>query len=284
MTAISTSSQPSLPANVSSIESRIHKPSGKIGFIHACVYGRGGAGKTTLLGTMPGKGLVIDVPQIEGGTMVLADKTEHIDVLPVIRWEELEGAFQFLRVNPRKYDWVGIDTVTATHQLAKRRVIRDRPEGITSDAHKVSLPEHGQIGEMQADLFFKLNTLQMHVIFLGQERNRSDDNGSYLTIDVSPVALSALREPLDLIGRLYTQEVPDGTGKFVWERRMRVGAHEAFDTKTRAVPDRPMPMILRRPNLTEIFAYMRGGKKDGKPAAVPLSAEDEQEDSLLEIP
>ena len=78
---------------------RIRKPSASLSRVSVCIYGRGGVGKTTLLSTMPGKGLVIDIPQIEGGTSVLAGlrPKNDLDVLPVVNWEGLQEAMSEMR-------------------------------------------------------------------------------------------------------------------------------------------------------------------------------------------
>ena len=102
---------------------RIHKPRAELARVSVCIYARGGVGKTTLFSTMPGKGLVIDIPQVEGGTSVLAGLTDKVDILPVVTWDELQGAYEFLKGGQHDYKWVGVDTITACQELAKRKAI-----------------------------------------------------------------------------------------------------------------------------------------------------------------
>src|SRR5437868_4967998 len=71
---------------------KVHKPGQGRGGYGICLYGRSGAGKTSLLGTLPGKGLVIDVPQMEGGTEVLdtPELAARIDIHDITSWDEVE--------------------------------------------------------------------------------------------------------------------------------------------------------------------------------------------------
>src|SRR5688572_28801545 len=88
-----------------------------------CIYGRGGVGKTTLVGTMPGRGLVLDTPKTEGGTFVLENVADRIDVYPLNDWASIQTAFWFLQKQAHPYQWVAIDSLTGVTQLAITKVI-----------------------------------------------------------------------------------------------------------------------------------------------------------------
>ena len=111
--------------SIATLRERIRKPSGVIKRLSVCIYGLGGVGKTTLLSTLPGRGLVIDIPQIEGGTSVL-EGAENIKVLPILRWTEFDAAYKMLAKDHDQWDWVALDTATATQELAKRQLMKDR--------------------------------------------------------------------------------------------------------------------------------------------------------------
>lgn len=272
-----TSTSPSLlPANASgSLAARVRKPSGTITYIGACIYGRIGAGKTRLLGSMPGRGLVLDVPQVEGGTMVLEDKKESIDVLPIVKWEELEEAFQLLKANVEvpgtefrgSYQWVALDSATALGELAKRKAIRERPEGLAADPHIIGLQDWGKVGQLMAEMFFKFRTLRMHVLFTAQERIRTDDNGTMIAPDVSPAALAAMLPSMFLVARLFVKEVPSENGAYTWQRQLNVGPSSSVYCKVRALPSRPLPTVIAEPSLAEIFGYILGKRKEAPKAA-----------------
>lgn len=251
------------------IAQRISKPSPGLVHIVATIYGRGGVGKTTLLGTMPGRGLVLDVPQVEGGTFVLADKADRIDVLLCTVWKDFRDAFIYLRDEPHDYKWVAIDSITAAQVLAKRKTIKDRD--MAADPHAISMQDWGKIGELGAQLYYSYCTLPLHVIFVAQEKLKAqDDGGLEYQPDVSPASLAALQPRQALIGRLYTREV-EGPGGSVIERRLRVQPHARAIAKVRALPGRVVPATIRDPDLGNLFGYLLGAKT--KP---PEAARDEQ--------
>lgn len=260
-----------------SIADRISKPSAQAGYVGAAIYGRGGAGKTTLLGTMPGMGLVIDVPQIEGGTMVLVNESEHVRVFPATSWDDLDEAFKFLRDTKHPFKWYAIDTITATGELAKRKTLKERD--LSADARIITMQDWGKIGELQKELFYRYRTLPMHGIFLAQERLRGSGEEGALEYqpDISPAALVGLVPSMYLMGRLFVREVQDPkTKQAVTERRLRVGVHSSAIAKVRALPDRQMPSVLKEPHLGKIFAWLLGSKNATCPEAAGA------DDSLFE--
>ena len=266
------SSQPSTtkdpPARASIIE-RIHKPSADLRRVGVCIYGRGGVGKTTLLGTMPGKGLIIDVPQVEGGTSVLSDKADKIEVLPVVQWNDLDEAYRHLKGGDHEYKWSAIDTIGACQELAKRKVISERD--LNADPHTVSMQEWGKIGQLMAELFYKFRLLPMNTILLAQEKSRElEEGGREYQPAVSPMSLEALLPPQHLVARLYVWQTQDDKGETIWERRLRTAPHQMYLTKARNVRGRELPPVINEPHLGQILAYMLGEK-----VRPPQSARDE---------
>ena len=257
-----------------SILERIRKPRAAAEQYLVVVYARGGVGKTTLLGTIPGRGLVIDIPQYEGGDMVLVDKADRISIAPVKTWEELNELYLALRkgepIGGVKYDWVAVDTGTACQQLARKKVLKERDE-IASKPYVVRLQDWGSMGELMGQLFERFRLLPMPVYFTMQERIRRDesegeDGERIIVPDISPLALRSLIPHPILIGRLYMHQNDSGD----WERYLRVGPHASFITKARSVPGRRLPPVIRKPNLGRIVAWMRG--EDVKP---PRAAPDD---------
>ena len=239
--------------------------------VAVCIYGKGGTGKTTLLGTMPGKGMVIDVPTIEGGTMVLADKADSIDVFEANDWRDLGDVYTYLLNEKHVYDWVAVDTITAAQDLAKRKTLRERELG--ADPSLISLQDYGKIGQLNSELYYFLKKLPIHVVLLAQERTRGGDEGAReYQPDVSPASLSALIPPMTLVGRLYCRELEDPrTQKLVVERRLRVGVNLTTYAKVRAVPGRSMPPVISEPHLGRLIAYLLG--KDVSAPEAPTDAD-----------
>lgn len=240
---------------------KIYKPSStRTQAFGICIYGKGGVGKTTLLGTMPGKGLVIDVPQIEGGTFVLEDKSENIDVVPVESWNEIDEVYWYLKgKNGAKpahdYRWVAIDSITAFQELSKRKVVHERE--LSADPHMVGLQDWGKMGQLVGELIYKFRQLPIHTIWIAQERKfgGGDDGGpAMLGPDIIPSALAALMPSMMLVGRLAVQQDMEGA----WQRQLRIGPHPDYYTKCRAKPGLDVPPVIAKPNLTEILRYLVG--------------------------
>lgn len=225
-----------------------------------CIFGHGGSGKTTLAGTMPGHGLLVDVPQIEGGTFVLQQHADRIDIKPVEEWDEIDEVYRVLSVqdpsDPDRYRWVAIDSVTAFTELAKRKTVKER--GLTMDPSQIGLQEWGKIGNLVGELVYRFRKLDIHTIWLAQEHKFGQDH-EILGPNTSPAAREKLLPSMMMVGHLF---VADVEGKP--ERRLRVGPHADFDTKCRTLPGVDMPAIIRNPNLGQILPYMlgRGARPD----------------------
>lgn len=213
-----------------------------------CLYGKGGTGKTTLLGTMPGKGLVIDVPQIEGGTEVIANHADRIDVTPVESWNEVEAVYKFLASGEHEFRWVAFDSITAFTELAKRRTIRERE--LSADPYKIELQDWGKIGQLVGDLIYKFRTLKLITIWVAQEDKRDGVTCPALT----PAALTALMPSMALVARLSVAY--NLTGQV--ERILQVGSSPECLTKCRAKPEVTVPQAIRSPNLETLLRYLAG--------------------------
>ncbi len=219
-----------------------------------CIYGRSGVGKTFLLGTMPGRGLVIDVPQVEGGTEVIADKADRIKVTTVETWEELDTVFKFLQRGDHPYQWAAMDSATAAQKLAIRKVVKERD--LASDPHKITQQEYGVIGGLMSELFYRFRTLKILTIWIAQERhhNSETDESSLLGPDVTPMALQALMPSMMFVARLFVTFTLGGSV----ERQLLVGPHPNYLTKCRARPGITVPGTIRNPNLEVLFKYLMG--------------------------
>lgn len=231
-----------------------------------CIYGRGGVGKTSLLGTMPGKGLVIDIPQIEGGTFVLEDKADRIDVVPVESWDEVEPIYWFLKNQKHDYKWVAIDSITAFQELAKRKVVKERDMSLGADPHTITLQEWGKMGQLVGELVYKFRTLPVHTIWVAQERRHgSDESGNVIGPDIIPSALSALMPSMMIMGRLSVQQNEDGE----WVRHLRVGPHPDYYTKVRAKPGLKVPPVIQKPDIGGLLRFLLGSGPAPEAATEP---------------
>lgn len=257
------------PATPVAVLSGIHKPSDRPNSSFGiCIYGRSGTGKTTLLGTMPGRGLIIDIPQAEGGTFVLNGTGDRIDVKEVHTWAEIQEVFWFLQKQNHDYKWVAIDSITAMTELAKRKIVRERE--LAADPAKITLQEWGQLNQLVIELIYQFRTLPIHVIFVAQEALHKESDDSPVAPMVGPdtrtKAVNALIPSMLIVGRTSVESTPDGT----FEYRFRIGPHPTFMTKVRHKPGLEVPNVIRNANLGLLLRYLFG-----LPNATPPEAVDE---------
>jgi len=230
-----------------------HKPGQLDGRgIGILIFGQTGVGKTTLLSTVPGMGIVIDVPQIEGGDLVLKPWEDRIEVRSISRWGELDEIYQFLLKEHHPYKWVAVDTMTALMELATRRTVRERE--INADPHILSQPEWQKITGYMGDVIFRFRNLPIHSVFLAQEKRRQDTGRT--GPDVTPAVLQKLLQPQIVCGRLFT----DMTDQGILEYKLRIGTHPNYETKCRALPSLHVPNIIRNPNLDTLVHYLATGE------------------------
>ena len=233
-----------------------------------CIYGVGGSGKTTILETMPGPGILIDIPQLEGGAYVISDQADRIHGVKCEEWSDVDDIYWALAkkdTNELPYieeiKWVAIDSITAMEQLAKHKVINERDRDLGEDPHKITMQEYGQIGQLTGALIYKFRRLPYTTIFLAQERlhGSEDDPGpKRLGPDVIRSSLSALLPSLSFVGRLGVESYGDNK-----ERRiLRLGPSDGeWFVKKRTPKGKPLPRLIRNPNLGEIFRYLYGNGK-----------------------
>lgn len=243
-----------------------YKPGDKLlDSIGLCIYGKSGAGKTSLLATMPGRGLVVDVPQIEGGNFVLRPYKDRIDVRDVESWDDIDDIYWWLKKTPHDYKWVALDSITAFAELARRKTVKERT--LAEDPHTTSQQEWGKIGSLVGELIYRFRVLPIHTIWVAQERKFGDEQRGepvQLGPALSPAALSALQPSMFLIGRLSVDERMDGTT----ERRLRVGPHSLYISKIRALPGQDMPPLIANPHLGRILRYALGVEGAKRPDQV----------------
>lgn len=203
---------------------------------------------------MPGRGLVIDVPEIEGGTFVLAQHSARIDVVPVSVWKGIDDIYEYLRKNASVYQWVAIDSLTAFTELAKRKTISERD--LDADPHMISQQEWGKVGRLVGELIYRFRKLPQHVIWVAQERTfkAGDFSPVILGPDVSPAVLSDLLPTQLIVGRLTVEQNSEGG----YERRLLVGQDPTCHTKMRAPADKDVPRRIKNPNLGGLLRYMFG--------------------------
>ena len=237
------------------------------------IFGPVGSGKTTLLGTLvhnskcnpgckdhlDGTGLLLDVPQVEGGGFVLADHAERIKGVTVETWEdttEISNALQTGNASElpdgKLPSWVAIDSVTGMQQMALRKVIHERDRDLGDAPHKVTLQERGWVGQLTSELIYRYCSLPYTLIFIVQERVHGGKEFEPGPVQLGPLVqqstMLALKPPMTIMGRLSVER-----GK----RILTVGPPDGeYIVKARSMPAKPLPDRIRRPHLGKMLRYM----------------------------
>lgn len=230
------------------------------------IYGPSGAGKTTLIGTMPGTGIYIDVPTLEGGGFVIGDHAHRIGAVRCEEWEDLEDIYWALAKRDsselpqiEKARWFSLDSTTGMHVLATRKIINERDRSLGERPHQITLQERGWISQLEAEMIFRFRSLPYWGIFIAQERTHGGNDNDVGPVQIGPDlpngALRPFRQSMTLLGRLDV--VLTDRGKE--ERQLRVGPPGGdYIVKARTRPGKRLPRVIKDPNLGDIFRYMYG--------------------------
>lgn len=229
------------------------------------ISGPVGAGKTTLASSMPGRGLIIDVPTTEGGSFVIPEeRAKRIKGVTVEAWTDLAEVYWALAKKDEEalpgvsqLDWVAVDSITGLAQLAKEDVISHRdPRTRAVHPSVPTLQEWGFIGAMVGQKVPEFQRLPYAKIWIAQERRHGgyDDDPGPVQIgpSVTRAALLMLVPPMTLIGRLSVEKIG---GKE--HRVLTVGPPGGdFIVKARALPGRKLPNRILDPHLGQILRYL----------------------------
>ena len=213
------------------------------------IYGKPGVGKTTFCAGAPNV-LLIDCNEV--GTLSIEDT--GIDVRYIEKFDEIDLAYWFLAKADHKYKTVAIDTITSLQNMGLKFVLKESATlDLTKDPTMPDRRDYGKLNILMQDVIEKFRNLPMHVIFTAHERTREEEDGD---IEVFPLMTPGVRSHfeglMDIIGRLYTREIEDEGGKRRVVRRMLVGPHDRYITKTRSkklgsiIKDPTFPLILKK--------------------------------------
>lgn len=227
------------------------------------ISGYTGTGKTTLASTMPGNGLLIDIPTTEGGSFVIPEKAaQRIGGARLDTWDDLEeiytailtGNLDALALPATPLHWVCIDSITGLINLAREKVLSERPASSKIPRNQISLQEWGWIGNLVGWEVPKWQALPVAMIWLAQERTHGgyDDGGEERRLgpNVTAACLKLLIPPMTLIGRLTVEGDRE-------RRVLTVGPPGGdYIVKVRAIPGRKLPNRIRDPHLGQILRFL----------------------------
>lgn len=195
-------------------------------------------------------------------------KQKNVKIYKLRTWEDLDPIFWYLKTEDHPFKVVVIDTITMLAMVGMKWVLKDDYDrDMTRDPQSPDRRSWGKLGEMLKDAIIKFRNLDMHVIFLAQEKTSTSDDDEGGTIiethpELSPAPRSVLLSSVDIIGRMYTKEVEvnrNGVTSKRMERRMLLGTHPKFVSGNRYEELRP---IERNPTLGALLDKINGETTD----------------------
>lgn len=218
-------------------------------WVNILVYGQNGKGKTRFGASGPDV-ILLDIN--ERGTQ----SVREIDgrVYHARRWERITWFYWFLKFGRHRYRTVVIDNLSTMQNLCMRQVLRDAEIRDPNKDPKMAEMRHwGKVKELMGPMILDFRNLDMHVVFLAQEKFE-DRTGQHVP-DMSPGPRGIALGSVGIIGRLYKREfrvVNRRTRREMktWKTLMLVAPHDDFVTKDRTyrlgniVVEPTMPKII----------------------------------------
>lgn len=219
-------------------------------FARILIYGKNKTGKTTFSG-IPGA-LVI---KMEDGTLSIRGSgaleypkgDRHIE-----KWEEVEALYWYLRTKADEDEAtfrkifgghepvLVFDTLTRMRQLILRQVTLGSTEfDPTKDIMNPSQRDYGNAGQKMIYWLTAFSSLPVHILWLAQERNGSDDADSPYEVfpDLPAQVRNYVMSDADVIGRTYKKELEKDGKKITSYRVMFDGPEEyVLGDRTKTLP------------------------------------------------
>lgn len=230
------------------------------------VYGRNKKGKTTF--SISGGIETTLVLDPEYGTSQM--KTQDPNVWPITCWEDMDEAFQYIRLGDHPYEWVSVDGLTKLSNMALNYVMRVAEEkSLERRPGMVQKRDYGQAGELLKTMlnnFYNLHNIG--VVFTAQERmvegvdseedEDSEDVPAMYVPDLPKGARAAANSIVDVIGRIYTVRVEGTDSQVKTQRRLYLAESNKYDTGYRS--DYSLPDVLRMPTIPRLVRLIETGK------------------------
>lgn len=240
------------------------------------IYGRNKKGKTTFSISAGIENTLVLDPEFGTGQM----KSKDPNVWPIERWEDLDEAYQFIRLGDHPYEWIAVDGLTKMSSMALNYVMRVAEER-SLDRHPgmVQLKDYGQAGVLVKDMLNNFYNLRNYgVIFTAQERmvegnDSEQDEDSEEAVatyvpDLPKGARASANSIVDVIGRIYTVKVEDRSGISRVQRRLWLADSNKYDTGYRS--DYNLPDMLKLPTIPKLVRLIEEGQAT-RPRVKPKS-------------
>lgn len=225
-------------------------------YLRVLVYGRNKQGKTRFAASAPNV-LILDVN--EEGTKS-ARGYKGAKVVHIQKWEDIRLAYWYLKRGDHEFESIVIDTITALQLMCMTHVLNEEGEkDMNKDKAMPARRDWGKLAELMKHTLLDFRNLPMHVVFVAQERQLTDDDGVVLerVPDLSTANRSVALASVDIIGRIYQKEVRAVNKKskkevVKWETRMLVGPHEEYATGGRIDPE-VLPRVVKNPTMPALI-------------------------------
>lgn len=241
------------------IKKRIQPVSALQGHLKMLLYGRSGTGKTTLASTFPSPILLIDVK--DKGTDSVVDVPE-LDMLSAETWEDVELVYWMLKAGEHKYKTLIIDTIS----MAQTVLV----QGILEQTGKEAMSQQlwGEVSGSMQPIVIAMRDLPMHVVFVAQDRMRSNPEGDadeQLEPEVGPQVIPSVAKSLTaavgIVGYTYIAErmvQKGGNLQTKIEYRLRLGPHPVYITKVRSPRQSAIPDSVVDPTFEKLLKITKG--------------------------
>lgn len=231
------------------------------------IYARQKKGKTTFSASAGvDKTLILDP---EHGTDLMQTKNPH--VWHIDRWEDLDEAYNFIRMGDHQYEWISVDGLTKLSNMSLKYTMRLQEErSIDRIPGQVQQRDYGRAGEVMKTMLTNFHNLPQGVIFTSQERMQEtvdseededvETEGAEFVPDLPKGVRSYVNSLVDIIGRLYVAKVehPKNPELMVSQRRLWIGESVKYDTGYRS--DFMLPDMVKSPSIPKLVTLMETGK------------------------
>lgn len=207
-------------------------------YVKLLAYGDNGSGKTRLGASFP-RVLIVDVRE-KGTRSAVGQRARKREVET---WDEIGLAYWYLKQGEHPYKTVVIDTVTAMHAAAMDKVMQEAEErDPTREKSQPSQQIYGRAGKLMEGMLYAFRNLDMHVVFLAQERKEKDEDGE--VTEIVPSLPEGCRGALTACGGIIGHTRSRKLGS-KWVDELFVGKSKVYKTKDRTFN---LKSTVRNPN------------------------------------
>lgn len=236
------------------------------------VYGRSGTGKTTFAASFPTPSLLIDCN--DRGTDSVVD-VKGLEVLPARNMTDIDQVYWLLEANKRGYKTVIIDTVSMLQEFATKEVLIEdgKDEEKAGQWGSMTKRHWGEVSSKLKSIIHRFRDLEMHVIFIAQDRTFSGEGEEgeegQIAPEVGPRLMpsvaSVMNAAVDFIGNTFVREqistIKIGTKKKTKSKiqySMRIGPHASYITKVRKPKGVEVPRYIVDPTFQKLEQLKKG--------------------------